>query len=184
MRIQALGQASAIAVQQRRRGGRGAAVGKPQLGQLAVPAVAFSAERVEDPLPDRGHRIEPVGAELPDRRADRRPVGLRHVGHQIAGLPLLQRDGPGAHVEEREDADHRPARLFLRAGMAAQVIDPVREHHALGRPGAAGGEEQHVRIGLFGRVLEDPGRRVGRGARRSSRRRTVQPAGTTCPPAR
>ena len=105
----------------------------------------------------------------PDGVADRRPVGLRHVDGQVAGLPLLQRDGPGAHVEERVDAHHgAPRGSSCEPGWRAQVVDPVGQHHALGPAGAAGGEENDVGVSLVRRVFDLAGRLRAASASRSA----------------
>ena len=85
-----------------------------------------------------------------DSLADARRVG-RDEHDRGAGLPLLQGDRPTGHVEEREGTHHRTARVEDAAWMGAQVVEAVGEHHTLGRPGTAAGEEDDVRV-VFGEI--------------------------------
>ncbi len=118
--------------------------------------VPSSSAPSQDPCPQGRDGIETGGAVTGHGRGDGTGVGRVEQHDHVAGLPLLQGDGPRPHVRERVGAHHGTARLEQRTGVAAQHVDPVREHGALGPAGAAAGEEDHVGI-----VLVDDGRRRG-----------------------
>ena len=96
--------------------------GRQQLGRVAE--VPVSAKRrvaswvrrrrpgvVDDPPPDRGDAVQAGGAVAVDRRADLLGPAAFEQDDRVTGLPLLEGDGPGPHVEERVGADHGPAGL-------------------------------------------------------------------------
>ena len=110
-----------------------------------------------------------------------RGVGLVDEHDRGLGLPRLKRDRPRPHVEQRVHAHGRAARLLLGAGMRAQVVHAMRQHHPLRLPRAAAGEEDDVRVALV--QIAGVGLR-GRRRRRARRWRRAAPAGFRVAPPR
>ncbi len=78
--------------------------------------------------------------------------GLRvrrlHEMDRTARLPGAERERPPRHVEQGEHADGAAVAFDAEARKAPQAVDPVGEHHSLGRAGTPAGEEDDVRVAL------------------------------------
>jgi len=89
--------------------------------------------------------LEPLSALAPGSKA----TIVRLAEHDGAARgPLLQRDGPAAHVEQGIGAHRRPARFEQPAGVRAQHIGAVRKDDPFRAAGAPRREEDDVRVGF------------------------------------
>ena len=138
--------------EQLERRGRGPGVGESERGEVgAGPLVA--TEVVEDAPPHAWYGVDAPCAVSGDGLADRRGVGRAHEDDRVPGLPLLQRDRPGTHVEKRVGGEHGPSRLEQGAGVRTQEVDPMRQDRPLGAARAPAGKEDHVRV-VLARALD------------------------------
>ena len=158
-----VGQQSGDGVEELGRGGRRAGVGHPQGRQRAR---SRRADQVDQALPHGGNAVEAGGPVAGHGLADLVGCSRSDQHHRVAGLPLLEGDGPCPHVEQRVGTDHGAPGLQQCARVGAQMVGPVRQDRPFRPPGAAAGEEGHVGVALAeaGRVRRPVVATVGQGA--------------------